>query len=188
MNYIRRRSRNRGEQVVFVRGKNENLDVQSVHSSVLSHACHAAAEACLSVLFVPVTSRSGWMTLGAQEARRHRWKVCYVSHSCFYFSISPPGLSCSKFMNEALSPMRHSWASDRTNGADHLSLQPTAASFCHHKKKSRKTEKRRKSSSQMFPVGNHLITSDLLMKPIWKRNLWSPSTPTPVGVDGLLWL
>lgn len=164
MNYIRRSSRNRGEQVVFVRGKNENLDVQSVHSSVLSHACHAAAEACLSVLFVPVTSRSGWMTLGALEARRHRWKVCFVSHSCFYFTISPPGLSCSKFMNEALSPMRRSWASDRTNGADHLSLQPAAASFCHHKKKNTENGKEKKKHVTNVPCWNCVIYDYLNQK------------------------
>ncbi|KAI3351628.1 hypothetical protein L3Q82_020237 [Scortum barcoo] len=65
--------RERKKRGVFVvRGTNENLDPRSVHSSVIGHACHAAAEASLSVLFVPVTSGSGWMKLGAQEARRLR--------------------------------------------------------------------------------------------------------------------
>ncbi|CAJ1059266.1 hypothetical protein L3Q82_020237 [Xyrichtys novacula] len=41
-----------------------------VYSSVIGHACHTAAEASLSILFVPLTSGSGWMKLGAQEARR----------------------------------------------------------------------------------------------------------------------
>lgn len=76
------------KQGVFVSGKNENLDPRSVHSSVIGHACHAAAEASLSVLFVPVTSGSGWMKPGAQEARRLRWGVYFVSHSWFYFSTT----------------------------------------------------------------------------------------------------
>lgn len=124
------------KQGVFVSGKNENLDPRSVHSSVIGHACHAAAEASLSVLFVPVTSGSGWMKPGAQEARRLRWGVYFVSHSWFYFSTTGGRLIeelgrrgeggglislreardahhlgfCSQFMKEAFAAVRRSGA------------------------------------------------------------------------------
>lgn len=107
-------------------------------SSVLSHACHTAAEASLSILFVPVTSGCGWMKLSAQEAWRLRWKVSFISYSWFYFStrrrksnqgageeehereedwyrwerheLPATWASCSQFMNEADATVRRSEA------------------------------------------------------------------------------
>lgn len=76
------------EEKLFVRGKNEDADPPSVHPAVIGHACRAAAEASLAVSFVSVPSGSGWMKLGAQEARRLRWEVYFVSHSWFYFSTA----------------------------------------------------------------------------------------------------
>lgn len=104
------------EEKLFVRGKNEDADPLSVHPAVIGHACRAAAEASLAVSFVSVPSGSGWMKLGAQEARRLRWEVYFVSHSWFYFSTAgvktdiATWASCSHLTEEAFAAVRRSGA------------------------------------------------------------------------------
>lgn len=132
------------------------MDPHSVLSSILSHACHAAAEASLSILFVPVTSGSGWMKLSTREAYRLRWKVSFISHSWFYFStrrrrsdreageeehgreedwycrerheLPATWASCSQFMNEAFASVMHS--GDLTRWMELIVCLCTRQSYC----------------------------------------------------------